>query len=154
PDHASTLTYMNNLAQTLKARGRPEEAEPLYRKVLGARRGTAGPTGRDTLISMVNLGLCLRDLKRPEEGLPLLEEASRGLASTLPADHWMIPGSKAYVGECLTALGRYAEAETAITGAYNKLVSVLGPGHVRTRNAAKSAVQLYQAWGKADKVAE
>ncbi len=152
-EHASTLIYENNLAQVLRNEGKLDEAEPLYRHVLQARMKTQGPEGRDTLSSMVNLGILLQQRKQPEEGLAMLQGALAGLTKTMPG-HWMASATRTYVGDCLTDLARYEEAEAMIGQGYGELVKALGAGHTRTKKAAQYAARLFAAWGKPDKAAE
>jgi hypothetical protein len=52
------------------------------------------------------------------------------------------------VGACLTALGRFPEAETLLVRAHQGLLAALGPTHERTLETRKRLVSLYEAWGK------
>ena len=53
-------TYVSNLGMLLKAMGKLDAAEPLYRRALEDREATLGKRHPDTLISVNNLGLLLQ----------------------------------------------------------------------------------------------
>lgn len=154
PEHPSTLTYMNNLAQARQSAGDPESAEVLYRQALEIRTRLAGPSATSTLTVLNNLGLLLCEQKRPEEALPMLEEVRAGLGAALPAGHWMLGASSGYVGDCLTDLGRYDEAETLLLSGRATLEKALGPDHPRCTTIAKALAKLYTAWNKPEQAAE
>ena len=53
-DHPDTLSSVNNLGSLLKAQGKLEEAEVLYRRALEGRERVLGVDHPDTLLSMYN----------------------------------------------------------------------------------------------------
>ena len=55
PDHAYTLSSVNDLASLLNKRGQLDEAEPLYRRALDGYERTLGPDHEDTLRIAGNL---------------------------------------------------------------------------------------------------
>lgn len=60
PDHPDTLAQRNNLANTLNAAGRPQEAEMEHRQVLALRERILGAEHPDTLSSRNNLATALQ----------------------------------------------------------------------------------------------
>ena len=58
------------------------------------------------------------------------------------------------LGACLTAQGRYEEAESLLLHAHNAIKSKLGAKHRSTLQAVRWLTQLYEAWGKSEKAAE
>ena len=90
----------------------------------------------------------------PADALPLLEEVRSGMRDSLPTGHWMIGVATMNVGRCLTALSRYAEAESSLLESHALLEKALGPSHDRTIQANVALAALYDAWGKPDKAAE
>ncbi len=85
-DHPNTLTSLNNLAALLKSKGKPADAEPLYRRALEGRQKLLGDEHPNTLSSLNNLAHLLRDQgknKEAEEGFKKVRR--RGLVGrTLP----------------------------------------------------------------------
>jgi eukaryotic-like serine/threonine-protein kinase len=73
--HTSTLTMANNLAATLRDRGRYAEAEPLYREVLELRRREQPDEHGRIAYALFGLGSVLVGQGRPREAEPLLREA-------------------------------------------------------------------------------
>ena len=69
----------------------------------------------------------------------------------LPAGHWQIASSESCPRGCLTAAGRYREAEGLLLRAHAALAEALGETHERTLDARKRLVALYEAWGRPSK---
>ena len=91
----------------------------------------------------------------------LINEALRIHKAALPDDHAMLAHARSVLGECLTALGRYDEAEPLVLESYERLQAVLGESGTETRKALPRIVKLYEAWdasepnqGYAEKAAE
>jgi tetratricopeptide (TPR) repeat protein len=83
--HPQGLTGLNNLAATLHASGRSEEARQLFERVLAERRRQLGDAHPDTLATANSLGAVLLEQGRPEAAEPLLEESlARGRATLGP----------------------------------------------------------------------
>ena len=53
-------------------------------------------------------------------------------------------------GACLTRLGRYDEAETALLEAHQTLTAALGPAHRTTIKSVRHLMVLYEAWDAAE----
>ena len=137
-DHPQTLSARNALASVVFDRGETDEAISLYRAVLESQKRTLGPDHLDTLITGYNLGATLVDLDRAVEGEPLLREALARATGVLPEGHWLLGAMQSYLGVCLTAQGRFAEAEQALLAADRILRKELGPQHERVlKNAAR-----------------
>ena len=56
-------------------------------------------------------------------------------------------------GSYLVALERYQEAETYLLASYHLLYEVKGEQNPCTRDAARRAAALYEAWGREDEAA-
>ena len=85
--HPHTLVSINNLGLLLKAQGKYDEAEPLFREALQARRETLGDRHPDTLISINNLGMLLKEQGKYDEAEPLFREALKVWRETLGDRH-------------------------------------------------------------------
>ena len=71
----------------------------------------------------------------------------------LPAGHRYISDTLVALGECLTGLGRYAEAETHLLEAHRSFLATSGADDARTQRARRRLETLYKAWGKPERVA-
>ena len=60
----------------------------------------------------------------------------------------MIDSSESVLGACLTAEGRYREAEALLLRAHAALEASRGPDHARTVEAHKRLADLYRTWGR------
>ena len=72
----------------------------------------------------------------------------------LPDGHWNTSLFEINYGGCLTALGRYEEAETLLRRSYANLDAKFRPEHGRTQKAVKNLVRLYTAWDKPDRASD
>jgi hypothetical protein len=61
------------------------------------------------------------------------------------------------VGECLTARGKYAEAEPLLLAGYDGMLQrakEMRPGNNSLTDAGQRLVRLYEAWGKPELAAD
>ena len=89
PDHKDTLILVNELGMLLRAQGKLNEAEPLYRRALEGFERTLGPDHRNTWYSRGNLGIVLMKLGN-KEGRPQITQVLSTLSSpphSLPTTH-------------------------------------------------------------------
>jgi non-specific serine/threonine protein kinase/serine/threonine-protein kinase len=148
PDHPETLRAMNNLALTLRATGRLAEAESMLRPCFEGAKKAFGPTHPQTLTVLANLGELVEQQGRPEEGLGLVEEALAGLRAAFPDGHLLVGQTLIKQGSCLTALGRFDEAERALVEAREMVVAHVGADHSVTRLADEKLTALRAAAGR------
>jgi len=99
-------------------------------------------------------GLSLVDLGRPREAEPLVRESLELRRKSLPPGHWLIASSESVLGACLTAEGRYREAEALLLRAHAALESSRDRDHERTVEARQRLAALYEAWGRPDRAAQ
>ncbi|MBI3491661.1 MAG: serine/threonine protein kinase [Acidobacteria bacterium] len=155
--HPETLTAMNNLAQVYYAQGNLSQAEPLFTRALEGMRRTLGAEHPNTLSTMNNLALTYFIQRKYVEAETLLRDLLRVFERTVP-DSWRRYTSQSLLGASVAGQGKYAEAEPLLLSAYEGLVQRQQTIPPESRSALKEAgdwiVQLYQSWGKADKVAE
>jgi serine/threonine protein kinase/Flp pilus assembly protein TadD len=78
PEDLRSVNATNNLANTLKAQRRPNEARKLFEEVLQVSRRVFGPDHPATLGAMNNLANTLSDLRLWDEARKLHEEALEG----------------------------------------------------------------------------
>ena len=98
---------------------------------------------------------------KPEEATRWLEELEsirrRRLEAALAeggAEDFDTGCRRGELGECLTRMGRYAEAEEQLLEAHRVLDAAVGDDHIRTIRAVRALVDLYEAWGKPAEAAE
>ncbi len=62
--------------------------------------------------------------------------------------------TESIIGACLTAAGRYEEAEPLLVRSYSLLRAELGETHRFTLDALQRIIDLYEAWGRPEQAAE
>ena len=75
PDHPTTATLLNNLAELYRTQGRYAETEPLHERALAIREKTLGPEHPDVAMSLDNLAALYYAQGRYAEAEPLNERA-------------------------------------------------------------------------------
>ena len=73
---------------------------------------------------------------------------------TLPEGHWRLAYVQTDLGSCLTALGRYAEAEPQLLDGYAAILAKRGAQHKKTIETLERIVAMYTAWDKPDQATE
>lgn len=156
-EHPDTLRSMNNLATVYQARGKLAQAEPLYTQVLETQRRVLGPAHPDTQTGMNNLALALLSQRKYAQAEALLREATRTLEITAP-DSWRRYNMQNMLGGSVAGLGKYGEAEPLLVSGYEGMIQRAATIPSENRSALEEAgrriVQLYQSWGRPEKVAE
>ncbi len=141
-----TLTAMNQLAWFLKDAEEPQElleAEDLAREATSLVRSTYGEDDNLTIMIADTLAVLLH-LRGNNEDAIVEFEAVAAAARRAAGDRWLTEFSALQYGQCLTALGRYADAEAV-------LLAIQDRGDDA---AAEARIDLYDAWGKPEKAAE
>ena len=75
PDHSTTATLLNNLAELYVELGRYEEAEPLIKRALAVREKTLAPDHPDVANSLNSLALMYDAQGRYDSAEPLFKRA-------------------------------------------------------------------------------
>jgi hypothetical protein len=78
----------------------------------------------------------------------------RAAERLLPPGYWYLADLKGQHAECLQQLGRFGEAEAEMLASYESLRADPGETHLKTIEAVRRLIRLYDAWGKPTKVAE
>jgi tetratricopeptide (TPR) repeat protein len=91
---------------------------------------------------------------RDAEALALARDALETAEASLPRGHLKIGRYRQYLGQCLTALDRFEEAERELLAAHDSLRGQQGDGHPYTQAAVFDLIDLYEAWGKPAQAAE
>ena len=95
----------------------------------------------------------LRQMGVCGEAEPLAREALQMRRASLGEGHWKTADTRSCLGECLTKLGQYEEAQTHLLAAHRTLADTLGEEHWRTIRTVRRLVRLYVVWDKPDQAA-
>jgi serine/threonine protein kinase/Tfp pilus assembly protein PilF len=151
--HASLGSTLNNLANVLRQQGRHDEAIAALTEAIEISRPSTGDDHPQMAMFHVNLGrvhLAKGDAAAAE---PLLRQAADVRRRSLPAGDWRTASAESLLGEALTVLRRYDEAETLLVAAARTLKDVPG---AQGRDAAATRgrlAALYTATGRAAQAA-
>lgn len=150
-NHSATHTSLYNAAQVLVELGRFDEAEPLARECLGDPNEEAGSPRFDTTLSRNLLARVLIGQSRAAEAEPLIRTALESAVAT--AGNPNIGFFRTTLGNCLTARGRYDEAEAELLKAMQEFESTGSLAQFRGRQCLKALAALYDAWNKPEQAA-
>jgi len=147
PSAAESAETEFQLAENARARGSLGEAENLYRAALGVDRSATPPLPLQTAAHLIGFAAFLDSTNAPSAAEPLAREAVELLRRNLPADFWTLARARSVLGEVLTKLRRYPEAEPLLVDSYGALSHKLGEHARDTAMAQNRVVNLYDAWG-------
>jgi tetratricopeptide (TPR) repeat protein len=115
--HVAGSNNRLNLAVTLREQGRYDEAAALLTDAIAILRESQGDHHATLATALYNLGrvqLCRREF---EAAAATLRDAADRQRAALPAGDWRVESTSSALGEALTGLGRYDEAERLLTTA-------------------------------------
>ncbi len=148
PEHADTLTSVNNLGSLLKAQGDYEGAEALYRRALKGREKALGAEHPSTLSSVNNLGLLLRIKGNYEGAKELCHRALEGREKVLGVNHPATLGSVHNLGILLYNKGDYEGADELYRRALDGREKALGAEHPSTLSSVNDLGLLLRIKGE------
>ena len=126
----------------LQDRGKLDEAEPLYRQVLEARRRVLGPEHPDTLTAMQQPGQCSRagaSWTRPSRSIA---RSWRPAAVVLGPEHPDTLMAMNNLARVLQGRGKLEEAEPLYRQVLEARRRVLGPEHPDTLTAMHNLARV------------
>ena len=150
-EHPETAFTLGNLASAILQQGELEEAEQLYRKALKIRREKLSANSPLVATSLLGLGQVLVGKNKPADAEPLLRDALAITTNARPKGHWRMGVCQSVLGECLTALEMFEEAEHLLLRGHDVLVSSKGESSLQTIAARNRIVVLYTKWEKPKK---
>ncbi|KAI1317055.1 kinesin light chain 3 [Xylariaceae sp. FL0255] len=109
-EHPSTLASINNLANVLSSQGKYEEAEKMYRQILGMMEEVLGREHPSTLTSMSNLALVLYSQGKYEEAEKMHRQALGLKEEVLGREH---PDTLTSMNNLALVLGKQGKHEEA-----------------------------------------
>jgi tetratricopeptide (TPR) repeat protein len=143
-EHHLTLGPAIGLAEALYALGDLDEAERIFRETIEVA------PDRYMAYLLVRLGEVLIDNGNAAEAKHILDEGLQLQRESLPGDHSDLAASQCVLGKCLTALGRYDEAEPLLLDGYDRLKAIQGESGYETRRALRCVIKLYASWHTAE----
>ena len=136
----------------LQSQGKLTEAELYYREAIEGYRRVFGDDGG--LPPRGNLALLLVELGRAVEAEQLPGETVVVARRTQGAAHWLHGNFLGKHGRTLAALQRFDDAESALLEAQGILQTALGDEHEQTTRVVGYLADLYDDWGRPERVAE
>jgi len=117
-DHPRIAVALNVIGLWQALAGDFGEADRYLQEGLAMRRRLFGDGQPDMASSFVNLSILRSAERRYAEALQLAQDAQGISTRALSADHWRTAIAESAGGAALTGLGRYADAEAALTHSY------------------------------------
>ncbi len=148
PEHGQTLCMVNYLAEVLQAKGNFSGAEHLLRTNLDVAQRTLNEQNPVTLRAMFDLSAVLLAQGKAGEAEPLARRCRELQQKTLPHGHWRTALTENLLGDCLTALHRYDEAEPLLCDSYRVLKSSPSVLPAQRKEAVTRCIRLFEAWQK------
>lgn len=153
--HPHTLIAMGFLAVARAKQGRYAEAEPVARELVTRLKDQSPPARPSLLARALYLWAdILMNLDDPRGAEPLLRESLELRQAALPEGDPSIAITQGALGECLTVLGRYEEAELLLLESCSRLAPQEGEANDQARSALDRIIALYEAWEKPEQAAE
>ena len=132
PEHPSTATSLNNLAELYRSMGRYGEAEPLYARSLEISEAQLGPEYPSTATSLNNLAGLYELMGRYGEAEPLYARSLEIREAQLGPDHPSTATSLNNLAGLYYALERYSEVEPLFLRAMQIDLKAIGENHPDT----------------------
>jgi serine/threonine-protein kinase len=143
--HPSVANALKNLGDALWETGERSRAAGQYRRVVVIREIAFGPDHLSLMDPLYRLGRAVFELGDPAGAEPLLWRSLAVVEKQEPGSPHGTTFPRFVLGQCLTALGRYDEAEATLLATAH----VLDSGHPEERKRLSAALaELYRAWGR------
>jgi len=157
PEHPSGFNTMYNLARVYGEEHKYGEAHALYMTLLDILRRTLGPRHSNTMDTMASFSELEVQERNYDEAEPLLRQTWNGLKDTRP-DYWRTYYIQSLLGSVLMRQRQYADAEPLLLSGFNGLIQHRDAIPILNKSSPIDAgewiVELYRAWGRADKATE
>ncbi|HWL93523.1 MAG TPA: serine/threonine-protein kinase, partial [Phycisphaerae bacterium] len=139
------LRLEGNLAWLLARSGQDDEAEPLIRAVLAERRKVLPARHPELATSLITLGVVHLNRKKAMAAEPLFREAVSIRDEIFGKDQADSAEAQAFLGQCLTRLGQFEEAERLLIDSYETLQASARAGSIDLVEAAGRLIEHYEA---------
>ena len=151
--HPSLAAAYSNLAFEFKDLDRLEEAAAYFRLAIGVQDSVLTEDHPNRAFPLIGLGGVHLEQDRPAAAEPFYRRALELRRASLPPEHTQIGEATGHLGATLTALGRFAEAQSLLIESYEIYRAADGDDAGRTRNAAERLARLYEASNQPDRAA-
>ena len=154
-DVPAALDVKRDLACALTHLGSLDEAEPLIREALPKTRNLFGEEHWRTAIAMQILGWLLTEQGNADQAEPLIRKCVEVYRRLDIPEHlaWLPAQAESALGQCMSALQRFDEAEPLLLQAYDAIHTAKGDAYIVTRIALDRVIALYESWGKPEQAA-
>jgi tetratricopeptide (TPR) repeat protein len=143
-DHIITTRSAHNYGRSLLEVGKPDAAEPILRKGLETQKRILPADHHQIAITLSTLGETLMAKNQCKEAEPMFREAIAIFAKSNydPAQKSI---SKGHLGECLTTLKRYSEAEIVLIESRSELAALKPLHESEIKKAEQRLTRLNEA---------
>lgn len=146
--HPDVAMCQYQLAKLSEQQGNHEAADQLHVIALDTRRAMLHPEHPDIARSLAALGGLLMRTDKSNLAEPYLRECVGIMTQIVSEDHWKVAEAESALGECMTAMERYDEAETLLIRSHAVIETTRGPHDELARQSVGRLIRLYDAWGK------
>jgi tetratricopeptide (TPR) repeat protein len=155
--HADTVVTQIIFAESLRRQRKFDEAEALAEQARATAERQYEPRHARAVSPLYVLGRIRHDQGRLAEAEVYLRDALAIAEKSFP-DDWSTHSSRFALGGVLVARERYAEAEPLLLSSFENVRHRSGGipvwGKIPLKEAAQALVQLYQATGQTEKLAQ
>jgi len=153
-EHLYTTVTKRRLGLLYTAQGRYDEAEPLLVEAAEVDRRMLGEQHPYTMETMKSLGLLYVNQGRYDEAEPLLRKPLNAGREVLGEEHHYVLWFRNALAVLYIKQERFNEAEALLVQAVDMGRRKLGKKHPDTLQSLNKLIELYEAWGKPEKVDE
>ncbi len=146
-----TGTY-SILAKIYMDKGDYETSYSTYLKSINMYDKIYGNNYIRTAQTMVNFGYLLMVMDSLNQAYHYANEGLKILQQNKEYDAVSIASSEGIMGEILTSMKNYIQAEKLLVKSYNSLKERFGKDNKLTKESIKRLLKLYEAWGKNDEI--
>jgi len=148
PDHADTLTVLNNLAMAYQDAGKLPQAIELFEQVRDALVKKLGADHQDTLTVLNNLAVAYKVDGKLPQAIKLYEQVRDASVKKLGADHSHTLFTLNNLALAYQKAGKLLQAIELFEQVRDALVKKLGADHPDTLSTLNNLALAYQAAGK------
>ncbi|KAL8840330.1 MAG: hypothetical protein Q9170_001345 [Blastenia crenularia] len=148
PNHASTLTSVSNLANTLAGLGRFVEAETTNRAVFDKSRNLLGAEAPYTLVSANNLATVLQHLGKYSEAAKMHQRVLEVRKRVFGVGNVATLTSMNNYAQSLSLQGQFDEAEKTHVLCIEKLQAILGFEHPFVLACENNLAEVFESQGR------
>jgi tetratricopeptide (TPR) repeat protein/tRNA A-37 threonylcarbamoyl transferase component Bud32 len=151
PDHAATMTTLNQLGNLAKTQGRYADARAMHERVLASRERVLGKDHPEIASSLNNIGLVYRAERKLDDAKAVIDRALAIRLAAFGPDHPEVGTSYNNLGTFYADLEDSAKAEEYYEKARVIWEKARGPDHVDVMNVLLNLASIYEHRGELDR---